>query len=170
MTLGSRICIMHDGVIQQFDEPMKVYSHPSNTYVAGFIGSPSMNFFDGIINKKGTEFTFQANGFEVELPKTLEKYYKELVGKEVVLGVRPEDIVDYQKAVRKYAINEKVIGNIEFAELLGAQTFVHIKIGDKLVMGEVDPTYPVSLGAEIELGFNLKNMYLFDKLTQKTII
>ncbi len=170
MTLGSRICIMNDGVIQQFDEPMKVYSHPSNTYVAGFIGSPSMNFFDGIIKKNGADYTFEANGFELQLPKNLEKYFKDVVGVEVTLGVRPEDIVDYVKAVRKNYTHEKVMGNIEFAELLGSQTFVHIKIGDKLVMGEVDPSYLVSLGAEIELGFNLKNMYLFDKQTQKAII
>lgn len=170
MTLGSRVCIMHDGVIQQFDEPMKVYENPSNIYVAGFIGSPSMNFFDGIIKKKATEYFFQASGFELQLPKDLQKEYKELVEKEVVLGVRPEDIVDYKKAVRKYAVKEKVIGNVEFAELLGSQTIVHIKIGEKLVTGEVDPTYIVALGDEIELGFNLNNMHLFDKETQKAII
>ncbi len=170
MTLGSRICIMNDGVIQQFEEPMKVYSQPSNTYVAGFIGSPAMNFFDGNIKKKGTEYIFQANGFELQLPKTLEKSFKDAVGADVILGVRPEDIVDYEKAIRKNYTKEKVVGNIEFAELLGSQTFVHIKIGEKLVMGEVDPCFPISLGAEIELGFNLKNMYLFDKNTQKAII
>ncbi|MDD4527425.1 MAG: ABC transporter ATP-binding protein [Candidatus Margulisbacteria bacterium] len=170
MTLGSRICIMNDGVIQQLEEPMKVYSHPSNIYVAGFIGSPSMNFFDGVVKKKGADYTFLANGFELQLPKTLEKLLKGVVGIDVVLGVRPEDIVDYEKAVRKNYAKEKVYGNIEFAELLGAQTFVHVKIGDKMVMCEVDPSFVVALGAEIELGFNLKNMYLFDKATNKAII
>jgi multiple sugar transport system ATP-binding protein len=170
MTLGSRVCIMHDGVIQQFDEPMKVYSAPSNIYVAGFIGSPSMNFFDGVISKKKNDYIFQSDAFHLDLPTDLEEQYLKVEGKEVVLGLRPEDIVDYKKGVRKYNCTDKVVANIEFAELLGSQTFVHVVIGDKMILCEVDPTYPVVLGAKIDLGFNVQNMYLFDKETSLAIV
>jgi len=170
MTLGTRICIMHDGYIQQFDEPMKVYRHPANTFVAGFIGSPSMNFFDGTVVKKAKDFAFKAEGFELDLPKELNATFKDNTNKPVVLGVRPEDIVDYEKAVRKEYTTQKVVGDIEFAELLGGQTFVHVKVADDLFMCEVDPSYNVALGAKINLGFHLHHLHLFDKETQAVII
>lgn len=174
MTLGSRICVMNEGIIQQFDKATNVYSKPKNTFVAGFIGSPSMNFFEGKINGSNNKYSFQSSGFELKLPQFLNKEIKKTKGKNVVLGVRPEDIVDYDKAIRKkYTTKEdkgKVEAKIDFAEVLGAQTYLHVYIDGLKFIAEVDPSYEVKLNSNIDLGFNLKNMHLFDKTTKKVII
>ena len=170
MTLGNRIVVMHEGDIQQFDKPLQVYSHPQNIFVAGFIGSPSMNFFKGIISEKKGVYTFESTGFQLTLPATLASSLKAVVGKDVTLGVRPEDIVDFDKAVRKKYTDEKVVAKVEFAELLGAQTFLHVSIGKSNFLAEVDPSFDVKLGQNVELGFYLKNMHLFDTETKQAII
>jgi len=170
MTLGNRICVMNDGEIQQFDSPLKVYAKPETTFVAGFIGSPSMNFFEGmIIDTKGTYY-FESDSFKLSIPKELYSELKGLAGKHVTLGVRPEDIVDFKKAVRKNYTNEKVSAKIDFAELLGPQTFLHMSIGKIKFLSEVDPNFEFKIGQSIELGFYLKNMHLFDTVTKKAII
>ncbi len=170
MTLGSRICVMDEGIIQQFDAPLNVYTKPRTTFVAGFIGSPSMNFFEGTIIKSKTGFTFQNADFELSLPATLADEFKKVVGTDVTLGVRPEDIVDYQKALRKKYTEEKVIAKIDFAELLGPQTFLHCSIGKAKFLAEVDPAFDFKLGQKVELGFYLKNLHLFDTKTRLALI
>ncbi len=170
MTLGTRIVVMDEGEIKQFDKPLKVYAKPQNTFVAGFIGSPSMNFFDGVIVKNKTGYNFENDSFKLTIPTDLSDEVKPYVGKEVTLGVRPEDIVDYVKAVRKKYTDEKVVAKIDFAELLGPQTFLHMSIGKAKFLAEVDPSFDFKLGQTIELGFYLKNMHLFDQKTKSALI
>lgn len=170
MTLGNRIVVMNEGEIQQFDEPLKVYASPENTFVAGFIGSPSMNFFEGTVQKRKEQFYFESDAFKLTLPESLKKEFEEVKGRDVILGVRPEDIVDYQKAVRKKYTEEKVLAKLDFAELLGPQTFLHVSIGKTRFLAEVDPKFEFKLGQTIELGFYLSNMHLFDHNTRKSII
>jgi len=169
MTLGTKIVVMNDGMIKQFDKPLRVYEQPQNTFVAGFIGSPSMNFFEGVIKNKKGIYIFENNDFTLTLPKELEKKLKKAVNKEVVLGVRPEEIVDYKKAQRKKYSDQKITAKIEFAELLGAQTYLHVSIDGQFLV-EVDPSYEFKLGQEIDLGIRLTNMHLFDRATQHVII
>lgn len=169
MTLGTKIVVMNDGIIKQIDKPMKVYENPQNTFVAGFIGSPAMNFFDGIIREKKGIFIFENKDFALNLPKELSKEFKNVVNKEVILGVRPEDIVDYTKALRKKYTDQKITAKIEFAELLGAQTYLHVSIQGSF-LAEVDPGFEFKLGQEIDLGVRLTKMHLFEKATSNAII
>jgi multiple sugar transport system ATP-binding protein len=170
MTLGSRICVMDEGIVQQFDAPLRVYTKPRTTFVAGFIGSPSMNFFEGTIIKTKKGMAFQNSNFELTIPTDLTDEFKKFLGMDVTLGVRPEDIVDYQKAVRKMYTEEKVVAKVDFAELLGPQTFLHCSIGKAKFLAEVDPAFSFKLGQKIELGFYLKNLHLFDTKTKLALI
>ncbi|MDD5455489.1 MAG: sn-glycerol-3-phosphate ABC transporter ATP-binding protein UgpC [Candidatus Margulisbacteria bacterium] len=170
MTLGNRIVVMNEGEIQQFDKPLEVYDKPNNTFVAGFIGSPSMNFFDGKVMERKGKFYFESSNFKLTLPDTLNDEFKKMGEIDVILGVRPEDIVDYQKALRKKYTEEKVEAKIDFAELLGPQTFLHLSIGGTKFLGEVDPAFDFKLGQTIELGFFLKNMHMFDSKTKMALI
>jgi multiple sugar transport system ATP-binding protein len=161
---------MNEGHIPQFDKPTTVYSNPSDTFVAGFIGSPSMNFFEGQIIKKKEAYFFENEQLSLPIPKNLEKEIQIGLDKEIVLGIRPEEIVDHEKAIRKNYTDNKTTAKIEFAELLGSRTYIHAQIKGCQFLATVDPRYEVKLGASIDLGFNLKHLHLFDKTTKKALI
>ncbi len=170
MTLGDRIVIMDKGIIHQVEAPISIYDRPANMFVAGFIGSPSMNFFNGMVEKKADKYFFDAGMFKLELPSELSKELESYRGIETTIGVRPEDIVDYEKAKRKKYTEQKIDARIDFGELLGSQTYLHVAIGTHKFVAEVDPHFAFSLGQTIELGFSLKKMNLFDTKTEARLI
>jgi len=153
MTMGDRIAVMRDGVLQQVAAPREIYDNPANVYVAGFIGSPTMNFVP--VSVQGT--TARASGFEVELPQATE------MGK-AILGVRPE------------AVSEKVRDGmpvldfkIEVAEILGADQFIYGTVGGDAMTARVDPQLKVDSGDRIRLGLDTRRLHLFEATTGKTI-
>jgi multiple sugar transport system ATP-binding protein len=170
MTLGDRIVIMDQGVIQQVEAPVKIYDKPANMFVGGFIGSPAMNFFDGIIEKKGANFFFDMGIAKLQLPSDLHKELDKYRGLETTIGVRPENIVDFEKAKRKKISEQMINAKLDFAERLGATTLIHATIGDSQFVGEVDPYYELELGQKLELGFDLSKMNLFDTKTKAVLI
>ncbi len=167
MTMADRIVIMKDGIIQQVGTPQEVYDTPQNVFVAGFIGSPAMNFFevtlnDGIISDNhGLRLKIS----EGENKSLVEKGYE---GKSLIFGIRPEDIHSEQIVIDS---SEGTVVNAEVmvSELLGAETLLYTKVGETEFVSKVDARDFHKPGEHVELAFNLAKAHFFDQATQKVI-
>ncbi len=154
MTMGDRIAVMKDGVLQQVAPPREIYDNPTNMYVAGFIGSPTMNFIP--VTVQGT--SAKASGFDIELPTApgVEKG---------VLGIRPEALTEHPRDGHS-GMDLKV----EVTEVLGADQFVYGTVGGDAITARVDPNLKVSPGDRIRLGIDMRRLHLFDGPTGKAIL
>ncbi len=165
MTMGDRIVVMKDGIIQQNDAPQVLYDTPCNLFVAGFIGSPQMNFLDAVIEaKNGGYIARLPEGEEVELPARMNEKVAAYAGKTVVLGVRPEDVdtVDEGAACHLKA-------RIEIAELMGAEINLHVDYKDVRIVARTSSTFTGREGDTACLRFDENKLHLFDKETEKAI-
>lgn len=171
MTLGNRICIMKDGIIQQVDQPISIYDNPGNVFVGGFIGSPSMNFIDGVINKKDKKYIFEANSTQFDVTGAdLANEFDKILGQDIILGIRPEDVYD-KKTADTLSVNfDSTKAVVDFAELLGSETFLHVTVGAEKLVVKVDPHINPAIGDKIDIVSNLKKLHVFDRATQKVII
>ena len=168
MTMASRIAVMNYGVLQQIDTPQSLYDHPDNLFVAGFIGSPAMNFFDAKLKVDGGNVYVETGAFQVKIPDGRADVYKPHDGKAVVFGLRPEDIYD-PKYEAPDIIGEKVEGSVEVTELMGNEIFVFLKSGDHDYVARVDPRTNFRMGDKVEVTFNMGNMHIFDKETEQAL-
>jgi multiple sugar transport system ATP-binding protein len=168
MTMASRIAVMNYGVLQQIDTPQSLYDHPDNLFVAGFIGSPAMNFFDAKIRKDGNNVYVDAGDFSVKIPDSRTDLYMPYDGKAVIFGLRPEDIYD-PRFEAPDIIGETVKASVEVTELMGNEIFVFLKSGDDNYVARVDPRTNFRMGDKVEMTFNMGNMHIFDKETEQAI-
>ena len=169
MTLGGRVAVILNGELQQVDAPMAVYGKPANRFVAGFIGSPPMNFFKGTVRKKAGAYAFECEGFKFDVPADVDYLLENYVGKEVTFGIRPEDIWDVPSSGwidQKFLIETKV----DFRELMGSETYVYVKTGSTAFTGRVGAMADPQPGSKFGLVFNLRKIHFFDPETQKAII
>ena len=170
MTLGTRIVVMKDGIIQQVDSPVVLYNEPQNLFVAGFIGSPQMNFIDAIPEKKGNDVWLNFHGQGVKLPA--EKAQKLVdagaIGKEVVLGIRPEDIHETEEALTKFP-DDVITADVHVTELLGAEMHLYLSIEDVDLIATVNPRIKVKSGDRLKLAFDPSRIHVFDKETEQVI-
>lgn len=166
MTMATRLVVMKDGYIQQVGTPKDVYDHPDNIFVGGFIGSPSMNFFNG----KLTEGFFETENLKIKVPQGKLKTLKEkgYTGKDIVLGLRPEDIHD-EPLFLKSTPETRVTLNIEVAELMGAETYLYSTYDDQKLVARIDSRTDVKSGDKIDLAFDMNKAHFFDAETEKTI-
>lgn len=170
MTLGGRIAVILNGELQQFDKPLAVYEKPENRFVAGFIGSPPMNFVKGTINKKdGALYSFECEGFTIEVPKDLGQLLDNYVGKEIAFGIRPEDIWDVPSSDW---IPEKVRmeSTVDFREIIGSETYLYVKVGGIPLTSRVNGMCDANSGSKFDVVFNLSKLHFFDPASQKAII
>ena len=169
MTMGDKIVVMKDGLIQQIDSPINVYNHPTNKFVAGFIGSPAINFFDGKISKKGSHLHFDFGTFSVKIPDTYDDSIKDYEDKEILMGVRPEDV--YHK---KYSSNAEIPAEmkaeVEVVEPLGSEFVVNFETGGTVFTGRLEPKEEPKMGEIMNLVFDMKKVHFFDKETEETIV
>ena len=167
MTMGDRIVVMKDGFIQQVDTPQNLYSKPVNMFVAGFIGSPQMNFINATLDKAGDKIVAKFGDFTIDVPaeKNVDNKLNEYVGKDIVIGVRPEDIYDDEESIEKYS-NGIVTAKVEVTELMGAEIFLYLSCGENQITARVDPTSTTQAGEEIKIAINCKNLHVFDKETE----
>jgi multiple sugar transport system ATP-binding protein len=169
MTMGDRIVIMKDGYIQQIADPITLYDQPSNKFVAGFIGSPSMNFMDGSIIKKKDALYFSEENFTVKVHEdhvsTLESY----VGRDILLGIRPEDIYD-----KVYASNASpdntITATVEVVEPMGAEAYLYLTTGKSPFIARVDSYEQLEVNQDIDLVFDMSKSHFFDRETGQTIV
>ena len=176
MTLGSRIVVMKDGVVQQADTPQNVYNSPSNLFVAGFIGSPSMNFLEAWVSVEDGRTVLYPGGSELGKKVYLDGERGELVrqkenGKKVILGIRPEDIYEYEEAKRRgfeknsVGLEEKVIAR----ELLGAEVVLYFHAQGRNQAVRLNPENETKRGENINLYFDTEKLYAFDMDTQENL-
>ena len=168
MTMGSRIAVMKDGVLMQIDTPQNLYDKPDNIFVAGFIGSPSMNMFDGTLTGDDSNLFVDTGAFRIKLPADKQNTFKALKGKSVIFGIRPEDIHDgdYVPPGVSSAIVES---KVEVTELMGSEVILYLNAKDKPFLARVDPRTKARVGNTIDMALNLDNIHIFDKQTEKAV-
>lgn len=160
MTMGDKIVVLKDGIVQQIDTPLNLYYRPINKFVAGFIGSPAMNFITGkIVLSNGLKFISDKNGFLFAIKENqslLEKY----IEKRVIVGIRPEDF--YPSSISQNNDLEKVNVNIEVVEPMGNETFVYFLLDNVQFVARINSAVNVKSGNRFELTFNPAKIHLFD--------
>ena len=170
MTLGTRIVVMKDGVVQQVDTPQNLYQKPGNLFVAGFMGSPQMNFLDAVISEKGGNLIAKVGEHELVIPAAKAKALKDggYVGKTVVLGIRPEDIHDSQMFIEA-SPSAPMTSVVKVYELLGAEVFLYFDIAGTDCTARVNPRTTAKIGDTVKFAFDLNKLHVFDKETEKVI-
>ncbi|SCY82707.1 ABC transporter ATP-binding protein [Alkaliphilus peptidifermentans] len=170
MTMGDRIVVMKDGLIQQVDTPLNLYNSPVNVFVAGFIGSPQMNFITGQIEATGDSTFFVFDNYRILLTPEKSKVLKDkgYVNKEVVMGIRPEDIHDEESIIEKYT-GCVVDGNIEVSELMGAEVYLYLKIGEHNITARVGSNSKSDPNTITKLAFDPNKIHMFDKKSELAI-
>ncbi len=172
MTMGDRIVVMDKGIIQQAATPEEIYNHPVNMFVAGFIGSPSMNFITGNFASEGGSVYFKAGGVNVEVPagKAQVLQDKGYIGKEVVLGIRPEDIHE-EPIFLDASPNTVVNAHVEVAENLGHEMYLYINgVGPNTVIARVDGRAGLKEGSNVKLALDMNKVHFFDKESTLSIL
>ena len=168
MTMASRIAVMNAGVLMQVDSPQNLYDSPNNLFVAGFIGSPAMNFFNAELTKKGDDITVKTDAFTISVPEERRAALKPHIGKKVVFGLRPEDIHDPNFAPPRI-IAQNVEAEVDITELMGNEIFLFLKSKDSEYVARVDPRTSYKMGDKVTMAFNMENMHIFDKETEQVI-
>lgn len=170
LTMGTRIAVLSGGYLQQIDSPSKLYSYPDNVFVAGFIGSPSMNFFNSKVVQEDGKPVIDAGTFKIPAPKDREHLLKNYIGKDVILGVRPEDVhhPTYMPAGITSANIEAVVDVIE---LMGNEKIVYLSFDgtNQTFLARMDPRADVHLGMKTGAAINLDNVHVFDAATDVVI-
>ncbi len=168
MTMGTRIAVLNAGELQQIDTPTNLYTHPANVFVAGFIGSPAMNFFDGTLNQSDGKLAVDTGTFTIPTPAARSEIYRPYVGKKVILGIRPEDIHDpqYQPAS---IVPATIDANVDVVEQMGSEKNVYLEEAGKSFVAIVDPRSSVTVGQRVQAVVDTGNIHLFDAQTERAL-
>ena len=169
MTLGTRIVVMKDGVIQQVDTPQNLYDKPQNLFVAGFMGSPQMNFLDATVEVNGDEANLMVAGHAIPLPPAKSKKLIEggYAGKTVTFGIRPENVDDSEMFIE----TAKCVfeSTVKVYELLGAEVYLYFDLEEFPITARVDPRTTARPGDTIKFAFDVEKIHVFDKETEQII-
>jgi multiple sugar transport system ATP-binding protein len=168
MTMGTRICVLKDGLMMQLDSPQNLYDKPDNIFVAGFIGSPAMNFFDATLVEQDGNVVVDTGNFRLKLPPQMAEAARAYTGKEVIFGVRPEDIHDHDFTPPGIHA-EPFTADVDVTELMGNEIFVYLLTGKKQYIARVDPRTSARVGSKLDIVFNMDNIHLFDRETEQAI-
>ncbi len=171
MTLGTRIVVMKDGVIQQADTPQNLYNAPDNLFVAGFIGSPQMNFIDVEVKKEGNEVYLVKGGLRLHLPASKAKVLLDqgYEGKVVTAGIRPENVSDSEIMLSQYK-DASFEATINVYELLGAEVFLYFELEGFPMTARVDPRTTARTGSTVPFALDMERIHIFDKDTEQAIV
>lgn len=175
MTLGTKIVVMKDGVVQQVDTPQNLYNAPCNLFVAGFIGSPQMNFVGARIVEKGEDIfvTFGENSIKIPDGKVKDlkanRMYKEYLAKEIIMGIRPEDLHDEEMFLQT-SPDTVINAEVEVTELMGAETFLYMLVNGQNMTARVNPRSRAKVGDKIKIALDANKLHLFDKETERVIL
>ncbi len=161
MTMASRIAVMNKGVLQQLDTPQNLYDRPANLFVAGFIGSPAMNFFPAALRKDSGALYVDTGDFAVKLPEDKTATYMPLEGRQVIFGIRPEDIHN-PSFVPSGIHTSPVEAKVDVTELMGNEIFLYLVSGKNNFVARVDPRTRFQIGNQVQVVFNMDNVHIFD--------
>ena len=168
MTMGTRIAVMRDGILQQVDSPQVLYDTPVNIFVAGFIGSPAMNFLDATLVERDGKVAVDAKDFLLEVPDDKAETYRQHLGKDVIFGIRPEDTHDPEYAppgIKSALVEAKV----DVTELMGNEVIVYLVSEGTEFLGRFDPRTGARVGNTVPVVFNMDRMHVFDKQMEMAI-
>ena len=170
MTMATRIVVMKDGLIQQVDTPQNLYDSPCNLFVAGFIGTPQMNFINGTLTKKGEDMYFNFEDKSIKLPaeKANDPALKEYVDREVIVGLRPECIHD-QPAQVEVLPDSTIDAYVDVTELMGAEIYLYLTVGETNLIARVSSRSTSRAGDTIKVAFDTSRIHIFDKDTERCI-
>ena len=168
MTMGDRIVVMHEGIIQQVDTPKCVYDHPVNKFVAGFIGAPSMNFIDCLIVEENGSIFAKSPGLKIKIPGDKSRALDKLLDKEAVLGLRPENIKTIPEAVRHNSEN-CFKSMVWVVEPVGSEQLVYLRSESGTLIARFDPQVEMRIGENVELTVDIDKGHIFDKQTEKAV-
>ena len=177
MTMATRIVVMKDGLIQQVDTPQNLYDFPANTFVAGFIGTPQMNFIDAKVEKKGADVYVVFGKNEIKLPaeKAQDPALADYIGKEVIVGIRPECLKDEPIAIS--SMPDSVIdAHVDVTELMGAEIYLYVSTDGldphtpQNLIARVSPRAVARTGDDIKLALDVARIHIFDKDTEKCVL
>ncbi|MCI0493736.1 sn-glycerol-3-phosphate ABC transporter ATP-binding protein UgpC [candidate division KSB1 bacterium] len=168
MTMGDRIVVMKDGIIQQIDAPLNLYNNPVNNFVAGFIGSPAMNFFKGTILQDTDDLLFGEGKINIPLPKDMKQKLLPYVNQQVILGIRPEDIyeADFAHGLKNTATFESAV---EVVEPLGNEIFIYLSTGLNSFIARVAARTAPKVGQVLNVKFDMNKVHFFDLNTENSI-
>ena len=168
MTMGQRIVVMKDGLVQQVDSPIQMYDQPCNKFVAGFIGTPQMNFFDGMIRADGSGLAFEGpGGLRVPVPEGQKQALAAYRDQPTVLGLRPEDIGS--SAAEQLAGAPHIRALVEVVEPMGSESYVHFKIGGVMFVSRVDAHRKFQIGQTAEPAVFINKAHFFDQVSERRI-
>ncbi|RLC98724.1 MAG: glycerol-3-phosphate ABC transporter ATP-binding protein [Chloroflexi bacterium] len=168
MTMGTRIAVMNEGTLQQIDTPQNLYNTPVNLFVAGFIGSPSMNFLEAHLAEQDGKMVVNCKDFSLQIPEDKASTYHQYLGKDVIFGIRPEDTHDPEYAppdISKAMLEAKV----DVTELMGNEVVVYLVTEHSQFLGRFDPRTNARVGNTLQVALNMDRMHIFDKQTQAAI-
>jgi multiple sugar transport system ATP-binding protein len=169
MTMGDRVTVMNAGVIQQVADPITIYDHPKNKFVAGFIGSPPMNFMNGQIIKKNNRIYFSEGKIQVKLVDEMANKLAPYIGKDIVFGIRSEDI--YDKLFVSEAPPENVVRvSCEVVEPMGSEVYLYLNTGKHTFVARVGAHNRPKVNADIDMVFDMSKAHFFDKESEETIV
>ncbi len=168
MTMATRIAVINKGVLQQIDAPQVLYDTPSNLFVAGFIGSPSMNFFPATLRKVGDKIYVQGEKYSLLIPENRAGAYEAHLDKEVIFGIRPENMHNPDFIPPNTQI-EYATAKVDVTELMGNEIFLHLLLGEHKCVARVDPRSKYTVGEDIQLAFDMENFHIFDAKTEEAI-
>ncbi len=172
MTMATRIVVMKDGLIQQVDTPQNLYDTPVNVFVAGFIGTPQMNFINGKLEKKGDDVFFNFSKYSLKLPaeKASNPALQEYIGKEVIGGLRPELVHDEERFFEKFK-DSCIEAFVEVSELMGAEIYLYLNVDeDCSLVSRVSSRTMARQGDTVKFALDTDHLHIFDKETEKIII
>jgi len=163
MTMGDRIAVMNEGLVQQVDTPLSLYDYPKNQFVAGFIGSPGMNFVEGRITSEGDRnLVFEQDGLRLPLGRTQTERLRHHDKTQVVLGIRPEDIHDVESAARADKNTAPLTATVEVVEPMGSEVFLTLRAGKSALVARVDPSNMPSVNDTVTLAVEIDKAHFFD--------
>ncbi len=168
MTMATRIAVINKGILQQLDTPQNLYDRPNNLFVAGFIGTPAMNFFPGKLRKDNGQLIVDTGDFAVAVPPKRAKTFENYAGKDIIFGLRPENIHDINfKPQNIDAANVAV--KVDLTELMGNEIFLYMVSGKNTFVARVDPRSQLRIGQQAEVAFDMDSFHIFDAATEEAI-
>ena len=166
MTMATRIAVMNKGILQQLETPQNLYDRPANLFVAGFIGSPAMNFFPAHLVKDADGLCIDTGEINVRIPDERANTYMPYAGREIIFGIRPEDI--HNRAFVPSGIHTGMIdAKVDVTELMGNEIFLYLVSGKNNFVARVDPRTRFQIGEHVQLAFNMDNFHIFDASVDK---
>jgi multiple sugar transport system ATP-binding protein len=170
MTMGDRIAVMRDGILQQLDTPQNLYDHPTNMFVAGFIGSPSMNFFPSTLQQDGGNLFVVGKGVRMAVPQQYRQAMLSQAGKDIIFGLRPEDVTDYRLDPNADP-NSIATVTVDVVEPMGSEIYLYLVTGEgQEFVARVAPETQVQPGQQLQVTFDMAKMHAFDPTTQAALM